>query len=222
MTATQTATLQEKLAIGTSQELPVLTRRQVPMTLLSGKAQAVIGMRRAGKTCFLFQQMQERLEKGIPRERMVYLNFEDERLPGLEADALTFLLDEYYRTHPGVRGRDKVMICLDDIQLVKGWESFVRRILDSEKLEVFLSGSSAKMLSQEVATSMRGRALEVIIHPFSFRELLAHESRHRRVLWANGSGGDVPTMEANWSPRSLPQKSIYIYIFLNFFYFSYI
>jgi uncharacterized protein len=176
MTSAQTAALQEKLALGTSQELPLLTRRQVPMTLLPGKAQAVIGMRRAGKTCFLFQQMQERLEQGIPRERLVYLNFEDERLPGLEADALTFLLDEYYRTHPGVRGRDKVTLCLDEVQLVRGWESFVRRILDSEKVEVFLSGSSAKMLSQEVATSMRGRALEIIIHPFSFRELLAHQS----------------------------------------------
>ena len=58
MTPAQTTALQEKLALGTSQELPVLTRRQVPMTLLPGKAHAVIGMRRAGKTCFLYQQMQ--------------------------------------------------------------------------------------------------------------------------------------------------------------------
>jgi len=176
MTATQTTALQEKLALGTSQELPVLTRRQVPLTLLPGKAQAVIGMRRAGKTCFLFQQMQERLEQGIPRERLVYLNFEDERLPGLEAEALTFVLDEYYRTHPRLRGREKITLCLDEVQLIPGWESFVRRVLDSEKIEVFLSGSSAKMLSQEVATAMRGRALEVIIHPFSFRELLTHQN----------------------------------------------
>lgn len=176
MTAAQTTALQEKLALGTSQDLPVLTRRQVPVTLLPGKAQAVIGMRRAGKTCFLFQQMQERLNQGVPRERLVYLNFEDERLPGLEAEALTFVLDEYYRTHAGVRGRGKVMLCLDEVQLVKGWESFVRRVLDSEKVEVFLSGSSARMLSQEVATAMRGRALEVIVHPFSFREVLVHQN----------------------------------------------
>jgi len=72
---------------------------------------------------------------------------------------------EYCRTHSSVRGRQKIMLCLDEVQLVKGWESFVRRILDTEKVEVFLNGSSAKMLSQEVSTSMRGRALEVIIHP---------------------------------------------------------
>lgn len=175
MTPSQAAALEEKLALGTSRELPVLTRRQVPMTLLPGKAQAVIGMRRAGKTCFLFQQMQERVDQGVPRERLVYLNFEDERLPGLEADTLTFVLEEYYRMHPGVRGRDSITLCLDEVQLVAGWESFVRRILDSELVEVFLSGSSAKMLSQEVATAMRGRALEVIIHPFSFREFLEHD-----------------------------------------------
>ena len=153
MTSTQTTALQEKLALGMSQSLPVLTRRQVPMTLLPGKAQAVIGMRRAGKTCFLFQQMQERLDQGVSRERLVYLNFEDERLPLPEAETLTFLLEEYYRVTPALRGRQKVTWCLDEVQLVKGWESFVRRILDSEKVEVFLSGSSAKMLSQEVATA---------------------------------------------------------------------
>jgi predicted AAA+ superfamily ATPase len=175
MSPSQIATLQEKLALGTSQTLPSLTRREAAMTLLPGKAQAVIGMRRAGKTCFLFQQMQERLDRGIPRSRLVYLNFEDERLPDLGVEALTFVLEEYFRTHPGIRGGETVTLCLDEVQLVKGWESFVRRLLDSEKVEVFLSGSSAKMLSQEVATAMRGRALEVIIHPFSFREVLAHQ-----------------------------------------------
>ncbi|MFN0076341.1 MAG: ATP-binding protein [Prosthecobacter sp.] len=175
MTASQKAVLQEKLALGMSQELPVLTPRQVVMTLLPGKAQAVIGMRRAGKTCFLYQQMQERLAQGARREQLIYLNFEDERLPSLEAEALTFVLDEYYRTHPATRSKQKVLWCLDEVQLVKGWESFVRRILDTEKVEVFVSGSSARMLSQEVATSMRGRALEVVIHPFSFREVLTHQ-----------------------------------------------
>lgn len=62
----------------------------------------------------------------------------------------------------------------DEMQVVPGWESFVRRILDSEKVEVFLSGSSAALLSREIATAMRGRAWEVVIHPFSFEEYLRH------------------------------------------------
>jgi predicted AAA+ superfamily ATPase len=66
---------------------------------------------------------------------------------------------------------------LDEIQLVPGWELFARRLLDSENIELFLSGSSARLLSREVATSMRGRAMEAVVSPFSFREMLRHAGR---------------------------------------------
>ena len=166
--------LQEKLALGISREIPDLTPRSAATLELPDKARSIIGMRRAGKTFFLYQQMARQLNEGRQRHQLVYLNFEDERLPNLNADACTFLLDEYYRLHPEFRGTETVTWCLDEIQLVSGWESFVRRILDSEKVDVFISGSSAKMLSQEVATSMRGRALETVIYPFSFSECLSH------------------------------------------------
>lgn len=169
--------LQEKLALGISREIPALTPRRCETLELPGKARAIIGMRRAGKTFFLYQQMADRLTEGRGRNQLVYVNFEDERLPDLKAGACTFLLEEYYRLHPEFRGRETVTWLLDEIQLVSGWESFVRRILDTEKVEVFISGSSARMLSQEVATSMRGRALETVIHPFSFRESLLHAGR---------------------------------------------
>lgn len=60
---------------------------------------------------------------------------------------------------------------------MSGWELFVRRLLDTENIELFVSGSSAKLLSREVATSMRGRALEAVVTPFSFREALRHAGR---------------------------------------------
>ena len=93
----------------------------------------------------------------------------------MEARHLALLLEEYYRRFPGVRGRETVTWCLDEIQQVPGWERFVRRLLDTEKVEIFLSGSSAALLSREVATSMRGRGWEVVIHPFSFTEFLRHQ-----------------------------------------------
>ena len=135
-----------------------------------GKARAVIGMRRAGKTTFLHQCLSTRLTSGVSRERLLYFNFEDERLDGLEAADLGARLDEYYRSFPALRQNQCVTWCLDEIQTIPGWERFVRRMMDSENVEVFLSGSSARMLSREVATSMRGRALETVITPFSFRE----------------------------------------------------
>jgi len=77
--------------------------------------------------------------------------------------------------------------CLDEIQIIPGWERFVRRLLDEETVEVFLSGSSARMLSREVATSMRGRAMETVITPFSFREFL------RARQWPDAAPGALPT-----------------------------
>ena len=72
---------------------------------------------------------------------------------------------------------------LDEIPTVPGWEGFARRLMDTEKAELFLSGSSARLLSREVATSMRGRSLEVLIHHLSFRESLRHAGVEPAQPW---------------------------------------
>ena len=176
-------TLREKLASALVAEIPVLTRREIRLPQVPGKALAVIGMRRSGKTCFLWQCLGDLLEAGAPRESLVFLNFEDDRLAGIEASDLSFLLEEYYRLHPEFRDSQQVTFFLDEIQLVPGWETFARRLLDSENVRLFLSGSSATMLSREVATSMRGRAMEITIFPFSFREALSHQGMLPEKEW---------------------------------------
>jgi hypothetical protein len=87
---------------------------------------------------------------------------------------LDLLLQEYYRRFPELRGRETVYWFLDEIQLVRGWERFIRRVMDTERVEIVVSGSSAKLLSREVHTSLRGRGMETVIRPFSFREFLRH------------------------------------------------
>jgi len=144
---------------------------------------------------FLRQLLDER-RQSVSAGRAVYLSFDDDRLAGVELEQLSFLLEEYYRRHPVWRGRETVSWFLDEIQLVPGWERFVRRVLDTEKAEIVVSGSSARMLSREVHTSLRGRGLATVIRPFSFREFL----RHR---------GEEPKLEARrWTPagRSLVEK----------------
>lgn len=170
------AILFEKLLDSIAEGPPKLTPRDViGATALAGKATAVIGMRRAGKTFFMHQQRAERLARGVPLERLPYVNFEDERFDVLSARDLTALVEDYYARFPGFRGRQTVTWCFDEIQTVPGWDRFVRRLLDTERVEIFVSGSSARLLSREVATALRGRAWEVVIHPFSFAEV----SRHR-------------------------------------------
>lgn len=167
--------LGEKLAEAlTAPLLEATPRRVIGKVTLPNKVTAVIGMRRAGKTTFLHQLRRERMEQGVARERLVYVNFEDEQLAGMQAAHLNSLLEEYYRRFPAFRQKEQVSFFFDEIQQVPDWERFVRRLLDSERVEVFLSGSSAALLSREIATAMRGRAWEVVIHPFSFEEYLRH------------------------------------------------
>ncbi len=188
--------LAEKLSSALAATAPVaLTRRDAQLSAIPGKVHAVIGMRRAGKTMFLRQLLDQR-RTAAPAERAVYLSFDDDRLAGLELEQLGFLLEEYYRRYPELRGRETVSWFFDEIQLVPGWERFVRRVLDSEKAEIVVSGSSARMLSREVHTSLRGRGMATVIRPFSFREFL----RHR---------GEEPRKEPRrWTPaeRSLVEK----------------
>ncbi len=166
--------IRQKLADSLVLELPKLTRRDASVSSIPGKAHAVIGIRRAGKSCFLKQCLRDRAEAGVPRDALVYFSFEDERLAGMQAEQLSWVLEEYFLARPQFRDQRKVVFCLDEIQGVPGWEAFIRRILDSEKMEIFVSGSSARMLSREIATAMRGRATETVIFPFSFAEYLRH------------------------------------------------
>lgn len=169
------AVLADKLAESVTGAFPTGTPRRVRGPVhLPGKATAVIGMRRAGKTTFLHQIRREYLDRGTAREHLPYLNFEDERLAGLRAAMLGSLVEEYYRREPAARQTSTVTWCFDEIQVVPGWERFIRRLLDSENVEVLLSGSSATLLSRELATAMRGRAWPVVLHPFSFAEYLEH------------------------------------------------
>ncbi len=167
--------IRQKIVDGIHAEIPPLTPRDVRLPQVPGKAIAVVGMRRVGKTTFLWQVLGERWRAGMPREALLFFSFEDERLMAMQVADLQMLVEEYYLLYPQKRDRERVVFFLDEIQVVLGWEAFVRRLIDTEKVEVFLSGSSARLLSREVATSMRGRAMEVRLYPFSFREYLRHQ-----------------------------------------------
>jgi predicted AAA+ superfamily ATPase len=166
--------LEEKLnAAFAPAAVQTLTRRDAALPNLPNKAHAVTGMRRAGKTTFLKQLAAER-RSAASAEQAVYISFDDDRLAEIKADQLSALLEAYYRRFPQLRRRKTVSWFLDEIQLVPGWERFVRRILDTEQVELVVSGSSARMLSREVHSSLRGRGIETVIRPFSFREFLRH------------------------------------------------
>lgn len=168
----------EQLAESACRPLPSFTSRSVPPPVrFPGKVTAVVGMRRAGKTTFLHQLRSEAVERGVPLRRLPYISFEDERLAGIGADQLGLLVDEYYRQFLDFDSSTPLVWHFDEIQLVRDWERFTRRLLDSERTEIAVTGSSATLLSCELATELRGRAWQVLIHPFSFEETLRHQGQ---------------------------------------------
>lgn len=146
--------------------------RRVAMQAVPGKAGVCIGARRSGKSTYLHQVIERLVNKGVPRENILYLNFFDDRLHPLRHESLGAITDAYFSMHPEIKGVETVHCFFDEIQAFPDWEPFVDRLMRTEKCQVYLTGSSARMLSKEIATQMRGRALSWEIFPFSFREFL--------------------------------------------------
>ena len=132
-------------------------------------------MRRVGKTYLCCQRIKELSAAGVKRENILYLNFEDDRLFGFGLADCQTILDVFY----GGNSEKKSEPCyffFDEIQNVPHWERFIRRLIDTERVAVYVSGSSAKLFSAEIATGLRGRSLDQEVFPFSFAEYLRTHS----------------------------------------------
>ena len=158
--------------------------RRLALRSVPHKAAVCIGVRRSGKSTYLFQVIQRLEAQGIPRQNVLYLNFFDDRLHSLRRDNLGLILEAYYSLYPEKKNAEKVYVFFDEIQNVLGWEPFVDRLLRTENCEVYLTGSSAQLLSKDIATQMRGRSLSWELYPFSFREFLDHRGVDGEGPWS--------------------------------------
>lgn len=126
------------------------------------------GIRRAGKSYTLYQDMQSKMASGhFEATDFLYVNFEDERIASIEAAELGLVLDAYLEMFD----QPRPCIYLDEIQNVTGWEKFARRLSES-KYHVMITGSNAKMLSREISSTLGGSYIQRDIYPFSFAEFL--------------------------------------------------
>ncbi len=155
--------------------LPIPSPRDLELPALPKnvrKAHVFIGMRRSGKTWAMYQIMQDLLASGIEFSKMLYLNFEDERISDMHKENFQDILQAYFELYPEYLERSDIHFFFDEIHEIDGWEKFIRRLLDQEKMTVYVTGSSCKMLSKEIASSLRGRTFAQEIFPFSFHEYL--------------------------------------------------
>ncbi len=155
-----------------ARKLPETVARDVKIDLNADKVIAIAGVRRAGKTYLLFDTIKKLAETGVPRENVLYINFDDDRLMNLASSDLDDILSAYHELSSPKKDVS-IFLFLDEIQNVKNWELWIRRVYDSKKYRIFITGSSSKLLSREIATSLVGRNITYVLYPFSFREFLS-------------------------------------------------
>lgn len=148
--------------------------RQLSFPEADQMIKVAIGMRRSGKSYFLYQTINQLLDKGINARQILLINFEDERLLPMTAIEMGALIDVFYSLYPENHNRTCYLF-LDEVQNIPDWQRVVRRFFDTKNVQLYLTGSSAKLLSKEIATTLRGRSLAVEVWPYHFNEyLVAH------------------------------------------------
>lgn len=154
-------------------ELPLdLQDRKMQLPLDGGRIVTVTGIRRCGKSSLLGLTINRLLEAGVPKERILYVGFDDERFLSMAPDNFDELLQAYREMYP-TTSLQYVYMFFDEIQLVSGWELFVLRVYKNYCKHIFITGSTAKMLSEEIASALRGWPDEYREYPLSFEEYLS-------------------------------------------------
>lgn len=146
--------------------------RTLEIRALDGVISIVMGVRRCGKSTLMESIMARLVTKGVPRENIVWLNFSDDRFLPLRLGDWDIIHSVYFSIYPEKRRKEKVYFFFDEIQLYPNWELFVERLRREENCEIYITGSSARMLSKEIGTALRGRTLSWELFPFSFSEYL--------------------------------------------------
>ena len=169
------------------EEFPfMLCERETELPIQSGRMVTVTGIRRCGKSSLLGLAVNKLLQAGVPSERILYVGFDDERLMDLKAENLDEILQSYREMYP-TENLKNVYMFFDEIQLVEGWELFVLRVYKNYCKNIFITGSTAKMLSEEMASALRGWPDEYREYTLNFQEYLNFKSVKANKYTENGA-----------------------------------
>jgi len=160
---------------------PKVHKRNLDVPLNLDKIITIIGPRRAGKTFYLFQLMIQLEGMGVKRNQFLYINFEDERLE-LEGQ-YDLIVTSYLELYPEVL-MENCYLFFDEIQELKKWEKYIRRLYDTVTKKIFISGSNSRLLSRDIATALRGRTLSFELLPLSFAEYLQFRQIDGSDTWS--------------------------------------
>ncbi|MCX6327801.1 MAG: ATP-binding protein [Bacteroidia bacterium] len=151
-------------------ELKSSYQRKIDLPVNSGIIISLIGVRRSGKTFLLYETIKKILKSSTPIHKILYINFEDERI-NLNQSELDLILQAYQELYPQLK-LEECYFFFDEILNIPGWEKFIRRIFDTISTNIYITGSNSKILSTEIATELRGRTISYTLYPLNFSEFL--------------------------------------------------
>jgi hypothetical protein len=158
------------LTLWKEMELPEVIERKITLDLNADKVIVIAGVRRSGKTSLMFQHIKALMKRRVTKDNIIYVNFENERLIATKATDMDNLLIAHSQIFNPMGGI--VYLFLDEIQNVENWDKWIRKVYDTKKYRIIITGSSSELLSSEIATALAGRNLSYTVYPFSFSEML--------------------------------------------------
>ncbi len=189
---------------------------------------AITGPRRAGKTFLMYQMITNLIAATkCKREDFLYIDFEDYRLSGVAGPDL----DDLFAAFVQLSGQQPKYLFFDEIQHLADWGRILRTFHNKRKYKIVVSGSNSELLSKEIATELRGRYVELLITPYSFKEYLKQNkidyNRHTQYLPERGNiirafdqylfNGSFPevTLKENEKERRKLLHNYYYTVFYN-------
>ena len=134
----------------------------------------------------MYQLIKEHFKSNFSKEDILFIDFEDYRLAGMEPGDIELILTTFVQ----LTGRHPRFLFFDEVQNLPQWSRVIRTLHNQRKYCIVVSGSNSKLLSFEIATELRGRYRDVLILPFSFSELLRFREvdYNERTYYTSGKG----------------------------------
>lgn len=139
----------------------------------------ITGIRRCGKSYLLNYLFKNYLlENGVKKDHIIMVGLDDN-----DNESLLDVheLSKYIKSQ--IKDDELYYILLDEIQLVKGFESLLNGLLRKENLDIYITGSSSKFLSNDIITEFRGRGDEIRVYPLSFSEFYSVYEGSKEDAW---------------------------------------
>ena len=189
-------------------QYPIVSR-DVQILPVPRKATVIIGIRRGGKSTWQHEKIQALLEEGVPKEAICYIDFSDDRLDFLRSESArpSVITDTYYGMYP-YNHEQKVYFFFDELQYVHQWGPFINRLQTTEKCEVYITGSSAKLLSKEIATELGGRTFTWELFPFSLREYLRASGIREEITDITSRDTIIEAFDEYFEKGGMPERRL--------------